>query len=286
MDGEGRMIVVDDDWRLLSIYKRFFSTFPIRLFCTTSHKLAMEVAFYSPPNVFMTDLINPEINGRDVIATLRAHKDTKDIRIWLVSGYVGSLPKKEKDTLDADVMLEKPCRWENLAEIMQREFKSKNKDIALLNVGVESPDLDYKEDIDLENRDSRASFAKDVIAFANYGGGNIIVGVAEPRKGVFERVGISEEKSEKLEVTSLNKAIQDYIEPVFHISSRRLCFERKCFQLISIPGVRGGPVLARKENLRAKLFLARVYTRTNAAESKEVVRGEELRRLLDCIRQR
>jgi len=276
-----RVIVMEDDDKMLSFYRRIFGQFPVRAYCTTNPEEALRVAFYSPPDIFITDLNHPGIDGLSMIKTLRANEDTKGIEIWVVSGGLNKVGKRELDKLHVNRLVSKPFNWADLIESIEKVLKSKKGDVALLNLGGESPDIDYKSDIDLETKEGRASFAKDVIAFANYGGGKIIVGVSEPKKGFFKKVGVSEVKVEKFEVTNLNKAIADYIDPTHHISIKRIYEGEKCFQLISIPGAMGTPLLARKENVKAGLFVGRFYTRTTSAETKEVTRGEELRKIVE-----
>jgi predicted HTH transcriptional regulator len=158
------------------------------------------------------------------------------------------MSQDELRELDADEIFCKPVRLERLIEKAEKIFKSTNKDAALLNLGCEAPDLDYKSDIDLKSKEGRASFAKDVIAFANNGGGHIIVGVSEPKKGLFEKTGVTEAEAEKFEVTNINKAIA--------------------------------------ENADARLFLGRIYIRTSSAETKEVTRSEELRKIWRCAQRK
>ena len=286
MPHEPKMIVIDDDRRLLSLYKRIFDAFSVKVYFTQNSKDAIRVAMYSKPDIFMTDLIHPGVNGFKMIKDFRKNKYTKEMSIWVVSGSLDTMSQDELRELDADEIFCKPVRLERLIEKAEKIFKSTNKDAALLNLGCEAPDLDYKSDIDLKSKEGRASFAKDVIAFANNGGGHIIVGVSEPKKGLFEKTGVTEAEAEKFEVTNINKAIADYIEPQHHISSRRVYEGRKCFHFISIPGVTVEPLLARKENADARLFLGRIYIRTSSAETKEVTRSEELRKIWRCAQRK
>ncbi len=47
----------------------------------------------------------------------------------------------------------------------------------LLNIGMESENIDCKEDLDIDNTESIVKIAKDIAAMANVGGGYIVLGV-------------------------------------------------------------------------------------------------------------
>ncbi len=79
-------------------------------------------------------------------------------------------------------MLAKPFKIEEILDLLNLVLPVKsNPDAVRIYLGSERQDLDYKEGLDLQTKDNCAALAKDVIAIANWGGGTIIVGVAEPR---------------------------------------------------------------------------------------------------------
>jgi predicted HTH transcriptional regulator len=140
--------------------------------------------------------------------------------------------------------------------------------------------LDYKERIELTSKTNLASFAKDVIGMANSNGGTIIIGVKEESPGKFEPIGIDENSLEQYEVTKLNKALFQYLDPSFFIESKFIKYASKWFCLLNIPAAKEFPILAKKQNDDAKLYLGRFYIRSNAAETCEIQTSNELRQLL------
>lgn len=281
-----KVILLDDDERMLALLGRVFRDFfGATILTATDPEDAYRAAIYSPPDLFVTDIVHPGASGVEIAQRLRKNKATKDINIWLVSGNVENLSDKEISKSGADLVCGKPCSLAYLIDSAKKIFDAKgvSTEVVLLNMGVESPGFDYKRCIDFDSKCGRAAFAKDVIAFANYGGGDIVVGVDEPEKGRFVNVGIDDDKSRFYEVTCLNKSISEYLDPHHHISSRIFTEGKKKYVLIRIPSIGEIPILAKKENPDAKLFLGRLYTRTSCAETKEITHAEELRALFERI---
>lgn len=80
--------------------------------------------------------------------------------------------------------------------------------ITLLGSSCETSALDFKETLDLTQTRDRVELAKDVLAMANSGGGDIVVGVED---GTLRRVGISEEVSVHLrDAKNVNDKLKKY----------------------------------------------------------------------------
>jgi len=78
----------------------------------------------------------------------------------------------------------------------------------LLESPCETASLDFKETLDLAHDRDRVEFAKDVLAMANTGGGDIVVGVED---GTRQRLGISEEISAALrDAKTINDKLKRY----------------------------------------------------------------------------
>ncbi len=180
----------------------------------------------------------------------------------------------------------KPFPVEELQETINSLLHIRSDpDAALIHAGYESSDRDYKELIDISTKAGRASLAKDIIAFADYGGGRIIVGVAEPAPGSFEPVGVSDAACKALELTKLNQAVRDFMDPAIHVSVRTVVDGTRNFVFIEVPPAIDAPILVKKKNDSAGLFPGRIYTRMTAAASSEVQTSAELREILSRFKE-
>jgi hypothetical protein len=85
---------------------------------------------------------------------------------------------------------------------------SLNHLVGLLDSPCEMANLDFKETLDVAQCRDRVEFAKDVLAMANSGGGDIVVGVEDTTR---RRVGISQEVSAALrDAKSVNDKLKKY----------------------------------------------------------------------------
>ena len=280
------IVFTDDDETLLGLIKHLLKVGTgAEVFATTDSQEALRRALADPPDLFITDLVKPGMDGLALIRALRADERTRGVLILVVSGNARKEVGLQATDIGADTVLSKPCRAVDLLTRVNRLLHRPHIDAVglLIDRGVETPDLDFKEAPDLHTKDGCASLAKDVIGLANCGGGKVVFGVAEVASGRFRVVGCSRESLDQLEVTTLNKAIREYIDPSHHVSPRRI--ERSGLQLVvvDVPPADVVPLLARKQNDHVQLFPGRMYTRTSAAETAEARRPEEVRGILDRI---
>jgi DNA-binding NarL/FixJ family response regulator len=213
--------------------------------------------------------------------------DTQDPkRLFVLATTTASWEQTEPQALyaaGADMVVTKPSDPAVLLTALAKGMAlSSSPDVVLLCAGTESQSLDYKDRLSLTCADERASIAKDVIAMANYGGGKILIGVAEPVRGAFELVGIPIEHLEEYETTVINKAIRDFMSPHIAVKVRRIIYERRTFVVLDVPAA-DTIILAARENQNAKLFQGRIYSRSSAAESAEVRTETEMRTIIERV---
>lgn len=179
---------------------------------------AIEHALRDPPDLFVTDIChqNDQPDGVDVIKTLRGHRNCARLPILVVTGaaHINRYPEKAL-AAGADAILLKPVQISELLRAISELTSTAGFALPdLVQLAQERPELDYKEVLDLSSRDGCASLAKDVIAFANYGGGWIVVGMREFEPGKFDACGVGLSPAEMLETTRLHKAIAPYMDPL------------------------------------------------------------------------
>lgn len=298
MKKEPGFLFVDDEPIILQILSNLFSSAykNARIYVATENSKAFELASKYQPDLILTDINHPGANGYQLLDMLRSNSQTKYIPVFSITGSVcPGYDKKRVRIADAEELrqyragfnrvIAKPFELDRLLEVadlfIMREVRT---DYALLNVGTETPTLDYKESVDLSTHDGRASLAKDVIAMANVDGGTIIIGVAEKIKGQFEQVGLTKSMIESLEVTLVNKSLRPFIDPSIQIKVRMVIDQGKTFVFLQIPSAKDAPVLAKKNNPTASLYQGRIYIRNTAAESREITSFVELRPFLDRFR--
>ncbi len=163
------------------------------------------------PDLIVSDIVHPGPSGIELFTGLRADPKTASIPFIFVSGQIARDPALELRLFreGADGVLGKAFAIEELIICVNRALREPSSpEIVMLLLGLESRDLDYKEDLDLESKTGRASIAKDFISMANIGGGTIIVGVRESKPGVFKPVGVSDDRLALFETTRLNDLVR------------------------------------------------------------------------------
>ena len=221
------------------------------------------------------------------VALIRRVRNSPDLKeLFILGTTTGSWPNTEPKCLyaaGADLVHQKPCDPNVLLTDLAKGLEiSGAPDLILLAARIESQSLDFKEKIALANPKDKASIAKDVIAMANYGGGKVIIGVAERGRGTFEHVGIPSDQLENYETTIVNKAIREFMTPHVAVVVRRVDFKNRTFVVLDIPGS-DTIILPARDNADAKLFLGRIYSRSSAVESAEVRTDAEMRAIIDRV---
>lgn len=164
--------------------------------------------------------------------------------------------------------------------LLERNFDA---DRYLLDLAVEGRDLDYKRALDLSKTVSRAEFARDVLGFANSGGGAIVVRMDEPRSGEFVPVGVPEAELAQYETTRLNDAIRKFVAGVVSVSGRVIRRDGLAFVVIRVRGIDDTIALAVTGNEAVGLHPGRIYIRGDDARCSELTDATVLRRLVDRI---
>jgi CheY-like chemotaxis protein len=102
-----RILVVDDEPDLRFILRRIFEKAGHEVADARHGAEALECVRRSPPELVVTDMMMPVMNGHELIRRLRADPSTAQIAILAVTG-TGELAG------DADVLLDKPYRSEQI----------------------------------------------------------------------------------------------------------------------------------------------------------------------------
>jgi hypothetical protein len=154
----------------------------------------------------------------------------------------------------------------------------------LLDLGMESEDIDYKEDLDINNTESVVKIAKDIAAIANVGGGYIVLGIDKD----FKKKGLP--PSRRIDEAVLRDKINKYFDPPIEIYyrevSRKVDGEIKKFGVIYVAPSKEIVIVRRSGNYSKK---GKTVTEFREGEilirdgSKSKPAGlHELRKLLDA----
>ncbi len=115
----GRPIVLlvedHDDTRMM--YAEFLSL-SFEVLTAGSGTEALETLRRERPDLLITDLSLPGLDGSQLIARVRADPATSRLPIVCLSGYGGDVHEQRAREAGADRMLQKPCMPDTLTEIV------------------------------------------------------------------------------------------------------------------------------------------------------------------------
>jgi len=79
----------------------------------------LEIAKAACPDLVLLDLMLPGLDGLEVLARLRAHPETADARVVIISSKAQAEDKEEAARIGADAYLTKPYRKAHLLEVVR-----------------------------------------------------------------------------------------------------------------------------------------------------------------------
>jgi CheY-like chemotaxis protein len=284
-----KFLVLDDEENIASAIARIIehSIAGSQVYTAKTNEEALRIVASITPTLVTTDIYHPGGDGFEFLTRLRSEPKTAFIPVIAISGNARDSQQLEYYKHGFDAVVPKPFQTEELIIAITRLLRLRvDPAVQLVHLGIETQSHDYKETVDLVSKSGRASLAKDVMAMANWGGGTIVVGVAEPEPGEFVAQGVPSSMLGSLETSRLNRAVNEFLDPPIPITVRRVRDGNQIFVLLSVPAAMDSLVLVKRQNDDAGIYPGRIYSRSAAAESAEVKTSSELRELLDRLQRR
>ena len=119
------VLLVDDDRDTREMYSEYLTHAGMRVTSANCGRRALERAHEQVPNVVVTDIAMPEMDGAELSRRLRADPPTRDVPIIAVTGN-GSVRAREAG---CDVVLEKPCTPDHLADVIEEVLGKPRSDV-------------------------------------------------------------------------------------------------------------------------------------------------------------
>jgi CheY-like chemotaxis protein len=114
-DNAPLVLLVEDDRDTREMYSEFLSYSGMRVTEASSGSRAVDSARAERPDVIVTDIAMPGMDGIELSRKLRASEPTRDVPIIAVTG---SLSEGAREA-GANVVLEKPCSPDELLHVIE-----------------------------------------------------------------------------------------------------------------------------------------------------------------------
>ncbi|MEA1972967.1 MAG: ATP-binding protein, partial [Candidatus Cloacimonadota bacterium] len=112
-----KILVLDDDTSFSGIIEKFLHFVNYRVKIISNPVKSVKEALDFKPDLLITDIMMPVMDGLQVVQKFRENPDLKDIKIITISGYLDSELTK---LIDADGALQKPFRKEELFNLIRK----------------------------------------------------------------------------------------------------------------------------------------------------------------------
>ena len=116
------VLLVEDDRDTREMYSYYLSHSGMRVTEARTGRRALEQVRRQPPDVVVTDIAMPEMDGLELSRRLRADHTTHDVPIIAVSGQASERARQA----GADVVLDKPCEPDHLLHVIEDVLKSRH----------------------------------------------------------------------------------------------------------------------------------------------------------------
>jgi CheY-like chemotaxis protein len=115
-----RVLVVDDEPNILYALEETVRDLGFECIAASNGEDALVIARGTRPDLIITDVIMPRLNGYELCEKLKAHEATRDIPVLLVTVRAGERDRRQGATAGADAYLIKPFHITDLKEIIDR----------------------------------------------------------------------------------------------------------------------------------------------------------------------
>ena len=119
--GHPHVLLVEDDRDTREMYSEYLSYSGLHVTEARTGRRALESVRSRRPDVVVTDLAMPEMDGRELSRRLRSDRRTSDLPIIAVSGQASYRAREA----GADVVLEKPCEPDTLLHVIEDVLHSR-----------------------------------------------------------------------------------------------------------------------------------------------------------------
>jgi len=82
-----KILLIEDDSTQVMLYEIEFKLFGYELLIAQNGKDGIKIALKEKPDLILLDLLLGDINGLEVLKTIKKNKDTKETKILILSNY-------------------------------------------------------------------------------------------------------------------------------------------------------------------------------------------------------
>ena len=118
-----KVVVVDDDLKVTMMMERALIKRGFRVFSANEGKKALELVKNENPDVLVTDILQPGLDGVSLCNLIKNDSILGDIKVIIISGVYNEASFKTQMDCRADGFIEKPVDMNNLVDLIVKKIK-------------------------------------------------------------------------------------------------------------------------------------------------------------------
>ena len=116
------ILIVDDHEPTLREWKALLKTYALQVLVAERGQQAFEMACQFQPQVIVSDLDMPKMNGFQLLSLLKSASETEQIPVVICSATTDDTSKYLAQTLGAIAYLEKPLQLSQLIAVIEHQL--------------------------------------------------------------------------------------------------------------------------------------------------------------------
>ena len=114
-----RILVVDDEPFIRTTVAMLLRLEGFAVASAADGRSGLQAALVNPPDVILSDVNTPHMNGHQLLAAVRDHAALRATRVVLLTGELGQAPGAGHGPATADAYLVKPFTREQLLQVLR-----------------------------------------------------------------------------------------------------------------------------------------------------------------------
>lgn len=123
------IIVIDDDMMAGELTKELLEDVGFKVLVIYDSSEALEKVKEIKPKLVITDIMMPGINGMEICKRIKSNKETKDIKVVVLSGKSYEKEKQRAYQFGADYFISKPYNTEKFSAFIKEILEGSNSNI-------------------------------------------------------------------------------------------------------------------------------------------------------------
>lgn len=118
-----KAVVVDDDEKVITLIEKTLIRNGFQVFSTLEGQKALELVRREKPQVLITDILQPGLDGGQLCSTVKNDPELGDIKVIIITGIYTEANFKLQVNCRYDAFIEKPVDMNRLSAVVMEKVK-------------------------------------------------------------------------------------------------------------------------------------------------------------------